>query len=154
MPNAEGLVVVEKKKLYVGCALTLAPQEFKDDVEELKTELEAEWEVLKFLGTVAGTEVDVYQRDIIENVGGCDAFLGVADETSTGLGWEGSEACHLSKPTLFVAHVDTKLTRLILGAPHFNPTMTVRRYENMVEDVPVIAREVFANVLESSAVGN
>ncbi len=70
------LTVPDKKKLYVGCGLTLAPQTFKDQVEELKEELSKDWEVMQFLGTKAGTEVDVYQVDIIDNVGGCDVFFG------------------------------------------------------------------------------
>ena len=138
-----------KKKLYVVCGLTQASEEFKDQVEALKARLGTEWEIMEFLGLVAGNEADVYQRDIIDNVGGCDAFLGVFDEPSIGLGWELRESIGLGKPTLGVAHVDSKVTRLILGAPAFNPNFKFRRYENMVEDVPPIVVEEFAVVRNS-----
>lgn len=143
----------EKKNLYVGCSLTQASEEFKERVEMVKDRLRTDWRVMEFLGLVDDTEEDVYQRDIIENVGGCDAFLGIVDEPSFGLGWEMREATILRKPTLAVAHVGSKITRLALGAPAFNPTMKFRRYEDMVEDVPVIVAEefrpVYADALET-----
>jgi hypothetical protein len=139
----------QKKKLYVGCGLTHAPKEFKERIEELKERLSDDWEVMQFLGLVDGTEIDVYQRDIVENVGGCDAFLGVLDEPSWGLGWECREAAMLRKPTLGVAHVGSKITRLALGAPTFNPTFKLRRYEDLVEDVPAIVAEEFTVVRNS-----
>ncbi len=99
------------------------------------------------MGLVDGTEEDVYQRDIVENVGGCDAFLGIVDEPSWGLGWESCEAVRVQKkPSLIVAHVGSRVTRLALGAPAFNPTLEFRRYENMIEDVPRIVAEVFEPV--------
>jgi len=36
MSSNEGLWVAEQPKLYVGCALTEAPEAFRDSVEELK----------------------------------------------------------------------------------------------------------------------
>ena len=138
--------MMEKKKLYVGCGLTLAPEAFRGTVEELKDELRTDWDVMEFLGTVKGTEVDVYQKDIIENVGGCDAFLGICDEPSIGVGWEMSSATSLLRPTLAVAHANSRITRMVLGAPAFNPTMVFRRYEDMIEDVPRIVAEEFTVV--------
>jgi hypothetical protein len=143
---------IEKKKLYVGCGLTLASEEFKSRVEDLKDRLSKNWEIMQFLGLVDGTAEDVYRKDIIENVGGCDAFLGVCDEPSIGLGWELCESTGLKKPTLAVAHMGSKVTRMVLGAPAFHSTMKFRRYEDMVEDVPEIVREEFAVVLGSSKV--
>jgi len=142
----QGIVasVEDKRKLYVGCGLTQASEEFKGQVEELKDRLADDWEIMQFLGLVAGNEADVYQRDIVDNVGGCDAFLGVCDEPSIGLGYELRESIVLGKPTLGVAHTDSKITRLILGAPAFNPNFHFRRYDNMVEDVPAIVAEEFA----------
>lgn len=147
MASQECLTIVKKKKLYVGCGLTLAPQQFKDEVERTKEELDEDWEVMQFLGTTAGTEVDVYQVDIVQNVGGCDAFVGIMDEPSWGLGYETHEAIDKGKPTLLVAHAASKITRLALGAPHF-VDISFRRYEDMVRDAPDIAREEFAAVLD------
>lgn len=137
-----------KKKLYVGCGLTLAPQAFKDEVERTKDALGEDWEVMHFLGTTAGTEKDVYEVDIIRNVRGCDAFVGIMDEPSWGLGWEAREAVLQGKPVLLLAHTDSKVTRLALGVPHFEP-VTFRRYDNMAKDVPKTLREVFASIFFS-----
>lgn len=139
----------KKKKLYVGCGLTLAPQEFKDQVEATKAALGADWEVMQFLGTTAGTAADVYRVDILENVGGCDAFLGIADEASFGLGFETREALERGKPVLLVASHASIVTRLALGAAEYYPDlMTVQRYDDMVGDVPRLAQAAFSRVLE------
>lgn len=129
-------------KLYVGCSLTLASEGFKENVERLKYRLREDWEVMEFLGLVAGSAADVYQKDIVENVGGCDAFVGVCDEPSIGLGWELREATILRKPTLAVARAGGKLTRLLIGAEDFNPTLTIGYYEDMANDVPEMARQI------------
>lgn len=136
----------EKPDLYVGCSLTHAPEDFKENVEATKVALGKNWEVMQFLGLTNGTAEDVYEQDIVRNVGGCDAFVGICDHPSIGLGWELSTATTLGKPTLALAHKDTKLTRLILGAPAFNPTMRVIRYEDMIEEVPAIVAEEFGVV--------
>lgn len=143
---------IEKPKLYVGCGLTNAPREFTDRVDLLKAKLrEEDWDVMEFLGTVAGTAEDVYQRDIVENVGGCDAFVGIFDEPSTGLGFELNESLRLGKPTLGVAHVDTRVTRLVLGAASYHENFNFWLYEDMVEDVPAIVAEEFSVVYHALA---
>lgn len=132
---------MSKKKLYVGCGLTLASQIFKDEVIKLKIELSRDWEIMEFLGTTAGTEIDVYQTDILTNVATCDAFLGIMDEPSWGLGWETREAALLHKPILLVAKNDSLVTRLALATPHFfENQITFKRYGNMVSDVPQLAK--------------
>jgi hypothetical protein len=141
--------MAKNPELYVGCGLTHAPKEFVYQVDALKERLREDWEVLEFFGLGEGTPEDIYQKDIIENVGGCDAFVGICDEVSQGLTWELREAAMLRKPTLAVAHKDTLVSRVITGAPAFNPTMSFRRYENMVEDVPAIVLEEFAVVRNS-----
>ena len=142
-------ITIARKKLYVGCSLTLAPQIFKDKVEQTKARLKDDWDVLEFLGLTAGTEVDVYQVDILENVRNCDAFVAIADEPSFGLGWETREAVLLRKPTLLLAHAASKVTRLALGAPHFFPDQhfEFRRYDDMVQEVPMIVNQEFNYVL-------
>jgi hypothetical protein len=140
----------EKKKLYVGCGLTLAPQEFKDQVELLKVELRKDWDVLDFLGLVAGTAADVYKRDIVENVGSCDAFVAIADEPSTGLGYELAIATELKgKPVLATAHVNSTVTRMLLGAAEVHPNLNFQTYEDMVADLPQMIRTEFAHILEA-----
>jgi hypothetical protein len=146
-------LLIPKKQLYVGCGLTHAPEEFKAQVEETKLRLGDEWDVMQFLGLVAGTAADVYEQDILTNVHGCDAFTAICDEPSLGLGYETDRAVMLGKPVLMLAHEDTRLTRLFEGAPVFEKNCELRTYENMVEDVPGIVREVFATVLGRTALG-
>ena len=148
--SSQNIHVSKRKRLYVGCGLTLASQAFKDDVELLKGELRKEWDVLEFLGLTAGTAADVYRRDIVENVGGCDAFIAVADEPSIGLGYELAMATEkYRKPVLATAHVGSKITRMLLGAAEVHENMLYRPYENMINDVPEIARDVFADILSA-----
>lgn len=124
------------KKLYVGCALTHAPDNFRQAVELLKMHLETDgWEVMKFLGITAGTSADVYENDIDANVRKCDVFLAIADHPSTGLGWELGVADERHVPTLVVAHHNSKVTRLIQGAGDIRPHVSFKRYSTM-EEIP------------------
>lgn len=147
MAGTERLWVAEKPKLYVGCALTDAPQDFKDGVEAAKEELGADWQVLKFLGLVGGTSADVYRQDI-GNVDTCDAFLAITDYPSTGLGMEIGRAAETGTPTLLVAHADARVTRMVLGAAELVPAFQFERYED-IGDLPGIVEETFAELLIS-----
>ncbi|MGH7156637.1 MAG: hypothetical protein ACREGG_00770 [Candidatus Saccharimonadales bacterium] len=136
----------EKKKLYVGCSLTHAPEDFKQQVADLKLALTRQWDVLEFVGLVAGTPAEVHQTDI-GHIHNCDAFLGICDYPSLGLGGELDRAWVLEKPGLGVAHVSTKVSRFVLGAADIYPNFSFDYYHNMVIDVPEIAAEVFEPVL-------
>lgn len=126
--------------IYVGCSLTQAPPEFKRSVEWLKGSLRcAGYETLEFLGLTHGTERDVYQHDIRNCVGKCDFFLAVCDLPSIGLGYElGTAVEKHGLPTLAVAHVDSKVTRLVLGIDH--PLFRFERYHEMAEVVEMVKR--------------
>lgn len=123
-------------KLYVGCSLTHAPEDFKKAVGGFKDALRmAGHEVLDFLDLTGGTPKDVYEWDIGHCVRDCDAFIAVCDYASIGLGFEVNEAVRLGKPTLAVAHINARVTRLILGAAEVEPNMRFVRYEKLVEDI-------------------
>lgn len=83
MSSSEGLKVIKIPKLYVGCALTEAPEDFRNNAGYLKGVLGADWQVLKFLGLTRGTSLDVYTQDI-GKVEECDAFVAITDYPSTG----------------------------------------------------------------------
>jgi hypothetical protein len=110
-------------KIYVGCGLTHAPEEFRKAVEELKRRLRKvpQVQVLDFLGTTAGTAHDVYVHDIINCVCECDIMIAICDEPSTGLGWEMAVQTGRWKPLLAFGHENSKITRLILdpGFPNY-----------------------------------
>lgn len=138
-----------KTKLYVGCSLANAPEDFKKSVEVLKDRLKESYEVLEFKGQVAGTNKEVYKWDIEHCVADCDIFLAVCDFPSIGLGWELNEAIGLDKPTLGVAHTEAVMSRLILGAAEIKRNFTLRRYNDLLVDVPVFIDELItANLIK------
>lgn len=103
-------------KLYIGCSLTQAPEDFKQKVERAKDSLREKYEILDFIGLVNGTANDVYNWDIHTCVATCDVFVAIVDLPSIGLGYELGVAIEkLEKPTLILAHQDAKVTRLVLG---------------------------------------
>jgi hypothetical protein len=125
-----------KTKLYVGCSLTHASDEFKTSVENLKKTLRmGGYEVFDFVGLVNGTPKDVYNWDIGHCIKDCDAFIGICDFPSIGLGWEMNEAIRLGKPSLGVAHNDAHVTRLVIGAAEVEPNFRFERYKDLVKDV-------------------
>jgi hypothetical protein len=128
-----------KIQLYVGCALTDAPEEFKDGVEKLKLSLRMEgFEVFDFVGLVKGTPADVYNWDIKNCVKKCDAIIVVCDYPSIGLGYELNEAIRLKKPALALAHTESKVTRLILGAAEIEPNLRFERYPKLSGVIPLV----------------
>ena len=104
-------------QIYVGCALTNAPQTFRDFVAMFKRTLSEHLDVhvLEFLGLTGGTSTDVYHMDI-GNVDKCDVFIAIVDEPSLGLGMEIMRAIMQGKQILCLHHKDTTITRLLLGA--------------------------------------
>jgi hypothetical protein len=135
-----------KAQLYVGCALTAAPENFKTSVEGLKDTLrDLGYAVFDFVGLVAGTPEDVYNYDIGHCVRDCDAFIAICDEPGIGLGWELSEATRLGKPVLAVAHVDAKISRLVIGAAEVEPNLHFERYNDLVSEVPALVETMLAS---------
>lgn len=131
----------EKPRLYVGCALTYAPPEFIETVEQTKQLLSGDWEVMRFLGLSGGTSADVYNQDIEQNVRNCDAFLGIADYPATGLGWELGVADERNIPTLVVVKAGVTTTRLVYGASECRSHVVVRPYQDE-EDIVKLAKQV------------
>ncbi len=122
-------------KIYVGCSLIHAPEEFREMVEKLKEELRKQYDILEFVGLGIGSPKDVYDRDIHTCMVQCDIFVAICDFPSLGLGYElGVAVENLQKPTLALAHEDTKVSRLILGinAPHY----IFMRYKH-IKDIPL-----------------
>lgn len=126
-------------KIYVGCALTHAPESFKQDIEDIKAALRAEHEILDFIGAGPGEPRDVYLWDIGQCVAHCDMMIAICDLPSLGLGYEMGFAIEkLNKPTLIVAHKDAIVTRLIRGIEKEN--VAFERYSHMSE-IPGFVRK-------------
>ena len=129
---------VARKKLYIGCSLTQAPETFKNNVSEFKDGLRQQYEVFDFVGLTGGTEADVYNWDIGHCVRDCDGFVAICDYPSIGLGWELGEANKLDKPILAVAHERSSVTRLVLGAAAVEPNICFERYNDLAEVTPLV----------------
>ena len=122
--------------LYVGCALTQAPEDFKKDVENIKGVLrEREYDILEFVGDRPAAPEEVYRWDIEQCVVKCSAMLSIMDYPSHGLGWEMATAGNLGKPTLAVARVGRVVSRLILGAAEVISSFEFENYE-CLQDIP------------------
>lgn len=114
-----------KKKLYIGCSLTLLPTDKKDAflqmISEIKEKLGKNFEILEFLGIGdLGSErpftpKEIYDYDI-KKVMEADCMLAICDYPSIGLGYE--MATSIEKrgiPVLAVAHKDQIVGRMIRG---------------------------------------
>lgn len=130
--------------LYVGCALTGAPEHFRNTIETFKDLLRKEvpCRVFNFLGLVKGGPTDVYRVDIHECVGSADFFVAVCDHPAIGLGYEmGTAIEKRGIPALALTHVDSKVSRLVLGIDH--PHYRFERYKNLLEDgVEIVVRRL------------
>ncbi|MBP9771482.1 MAG: hypothetical protein KBD16_00955 [Candidatus Pacebacteria bacterium] len=116
---------MQKKKLYVGCAVHNAPKDFSENVENLKSTLEDDFEVLRFLGSFEGTADDVFKHDI-DCVRSCDIFLAICDIPSTGLGFEIASALAWGKRVIGVAQRESSVSRMVIGID--DPNFTFVRY--------------------------
>lgn len=128
-------------KLYVGCDLTHASDNFKQKVTELKSRFRKipEIQVLEFLGTTKGTPRDVFVHDIIDCVCACDVMVAICDEPSIGLGWEMATQVTRGRPLLAFGHLDSKITRLVLDPDVSN--YQFYRYEDF-DDIYEIVMEM------------
>ena len=124
--------MAQKFKLYIGCSLTQAPEDFKSSVEDLKDKLKAQFEVLDFIGLVNGTPTDVYHHDVQTCVGTCDLFVAICDLPAIGLGYElGTAIERFKKPVLAVAHKNAHVSRLVIGIDA--PNYEFMRYNELSE---------------------
>lgn len=134
-----------KIKIYVGCAILHASDEFKESVYKLKDSLREDYEILDFLGE--GTDPhDVYHNDIKKCVASCDLLLGICDYASLGLGYELASAVEAyNKPVLAVAHRNANVSHLIQGID--SPLFSFERYNNLFETEQLIKNKIKANDL-------
>lgn len=146
------IIAMNKLKLYVGCSLTQAPEEFRAKVESFKGKLRDEFDILDFIGLTNGTPAEVYHWDIQNCIAGCDIFVAITDLPAIGLGYElGTALEKYSKPTLAVAHTDANVSRMLLGIDH--PMYEFKRYDGL-DEVIAMVREKRAKHYPASAAQN
>jgi hypothetical protein len=122
-------------KVYIGCSLTYAPEDFKKNVESLKKKLTKDCHLLHFKGlSDQNIPRDVYIHDIVNNVRQSDLLVAICDYPSTGLGYEiAVQAEDRKMPVLAVAHKDSLVSKLII-----DPKVSdydFYRYEDILGDL-------------------
>ena len=135
----------KKKKLYIGCALTIVPQDKKEVfwgiIKEIKKELNKNFEILEFKGLGDFTTKEVYDFDIKECVMKADYMLAICDYPSLGLGYElGTAVEKMGIPVLAMAHKDLPVAKLIRGINHPNFNFF---YYNSMDEIIKKSLEIF-----------
>ncbi len=126
-------------KVYVACALTHAPQTFKDDVDLLKAALRPHVEVLDFLGLGAPSAQAAFEWDI-QCVKTCDVLVADLSYPSTGLGVEFGVAYATGKPIISLASKRASVSRFVFG--YVSPIHFTYR-----DDLPTDAAEFVLSTL-------
>ncbi len=126
-------------KIYVGCSLTHATQEFRDQIEVLKARLGEKYEVLKFLGLGVGTGREQYEWDT-NCVRSANFFVAEVSYPSTGLGIELGVAAENDVPVMMLAHKDARVATMLQGIP--NLVKDVVRYETILDLIPEIEQTI------------
>lgn len=133
------------KKVYVGCAMFNAPEEYLLEIAKFKEliKIELECEVLEFLPLGTGTPVEIYNNDIVEMIGKCDLMIAEVSFPSLGLGWElGTMVEKLKKPVIMCAKNGSKVSGLIRGAANpENPNCTFLWYDTL-DDLMIKIKEI------------
>lgn len=128
-----------EQTLYVACALNSASDEYIKQVEQVKHTLEIiGFNVLHFVGKGNHEPFVIYERDIIDCVNTCSAFLGIYGGTdSDGRGYETARAIDRNIPMVGVAEKGERVSKLILGAYeyHHKPFVFV---DNLLLNAPKI----------------
>lgn len=107
----------EQFTIYVGMALTDAPEEFRTDFQqELKRQLRNidKVRVLDFVGLENGSNTDVsrYDKKCTQEA---DLCVFILTYPSTGLGKEIAYREAVDKPALYFAAAGSRVTRMVLG---------------------------------------
>lgn len=127
-----------KKKVYVGCALTHAPQSYRDEIHRLKEILRKECIVLDFVG-LDGDVTKVFEHDT-KCVKECDVFLADCTYPSIGLGYELGVAFENNKQIVAIAHSEARVSNIVLSAAH--PKFTFLRYTHFDDAIDLILHHI------------
>lgn len=125
-----------KHRIYVGCALTNAPEVFRESVEAFKQSLQPAFEVQEFVGLVGGTAAEVYRHDVYECVDKSEAMIGVCDYPATGLGGEIMRCVDSKKPLLLLSERGRHISRFVIGMAAVEPNVTIHRYTELADSLP------------------
>lgn len=127
------------KKIYLGCSLTHATEEFKTHIKGLKQQLRAKYKVEEFMGLTEGTAQDVYRHDM-DILKKSDLLLAECSHPSLGLGFEIATALAQHKPILAAAQHEAKVSRMILGID--SSLFSFIRYETADEVLDAVEKKL------------
>ncbi len=132
-----------QKKLYVGCGLTGAPEEFVRQVFQLRNDLRPHFEVLDFWSpSYIGEPKDprmIFTWDI-KQLEESDFMLGICDHQSFGLGYETREELALEKRVLLVAQQDRVISEFPAGIS--DPLLTFKLYKEWPEIIDLAVKHL------------
>lgn len=126
-------------KIYFGCSLTHAPDEYRQLMEQLVTKIKEKYQILDFVGLEKGTAADVFKHDA-DCVKNCDLFVAECSYPATGVGMEIGLALSIGKPTLILAQKEAKVTRQVLGIEH--EQFSLVRYNSLEEALDAIDQRI------------
>jgi len=124
---------MSKYKIYVGCALSGAPQGFRDGVAKIKADLRTRgFDVLEFawVGDKPKEGVNVYEYDIL-NVDRCDLLVAICTLPSIGLGMELQRAIELGRPILAFAECGFYVSKIVVDMLEKYGQPRIFRYEDL-----------------------
>jgi hypothetical protein len=127
------------KKIYIGCSLAHAPEDYKEDVEKLKKQLNQKFKVIDFNEPENGTDEDIFAHNS-SSAKTCDLMVADCSHPSIGLGFEIATALQNHKPVLGVAHGSAKVSRFVLGIN--NPLFSLVRYQSMDEVADAVEKKL------------
>lgn len=134
------------KKIYIGCALTQATEEFRKFVFSIREKIkDLDFEILEFAWVDGPREdVNVYDFDV-KHVDNADYFFAFCDIPSIGLGIEIERAMSTKTPTLAFHKKGTKISKIVLDALSSNGMNKPFEYENEEDVLNIIKKEILQN---------
>lgn len=123
------------KKIYLGCALQNASQEYRASIETLQDLIETfpEVELLRFkskptdLGNFTSKEVYEYDREMVMSA---DIMIAEASNPSLGLGMETMMAIGREIPVFVIHQEDALVSKMIKGTADVHDFVTLRTYKD------------------------
>ncbi len=136
------------KKVYLGCALHNAPEEYRASIEILQDLIETfpETELLKFkskpteLGDFTSKEIYEYDREMVSSA---DIMIAEASNPSLGLGMETMIAIQREIPVHIIHHEDAKVSKMMRGTADIHDFVQLYTYKDN-EDLQEIITKILS----------
>ena len=139
----------KRETVYVSCALTGMSADYVGKIKGVIATIQSRghgmlhWQLVQ----PSWTPAQLYRHDK-RCAKECTVMLVICDERSTGMGMEAAFGIDcVGKPVLFVAHRDSVVTPMVLGAAEVEPNSQLVRYNSLAE-VPDLFDAFLAEVRE------